>query len=1017
MAELKFGSAGVTAREIDLTAPLEQEPVGVPAGVIATSPKGPAFVPVTVGRDIDLYKTFGASDGKKFGLLAGAEWLRNAGALTYLRVLGVGDGRRRLQDGNLAGSVTSAGFVVGEQEPLAVNDGQLSDNPYANAGSNSVLGRTYFLGCFMSESVGSWIFSDAGLQGQGSVTPGVNTAVPIIRGVLMTPSGVIARLSSSVEGTNAPPASTLVATDAASNGVNLGTVTLLQNGAAKQDFVLLLNGHKGTDSLYPNVITASFDMTAPNYFANVFNKDPLKAQQAGHLLYTQWDIHPSTAVLTGSGLLPTLSGSGATGTGREAVAFLLTGSSARNVGTDTIPNYENFEDRFRGAVSPWVVSQKFGGKRTNLFRLHSLDVGNNISTLFKVSIENIVTSGDPADRYGSFDVVLRSFTDRDTELSPIEAFRGVNLNPTSDRYIAKIIGDVNTYYDFDRSETAQKLVIDGQYPNASKYVRVEVSGEVDQEIVDSTALPLGFRGVQHLVTSGSAPLSPISSNQVTSNLIAKRAIQAPVPFRRDVTAGSGQKKTVNPQLYWGVQFEHITSTTTPNASTLINKSMVGFAKYYPDFLTAVQPMVIGNNEGTPDTAENGIIDADRFNRNLFALDHIKIVTGSDGFADSTKWASALYVRDGNITSDDSTKTRALSETDFTQANRAFLKYSFFMQGGFDGVNVFDKDEAELNNTAVMHDMDATNRGQNEGPNVRAYVKALEIMKNSTNVDLQLLTIPGIRHPVVTNAAIDATEERFDALYIMDIEQVDNNGVKVTNDSQMPSVKLTVADFKNRGLDSSFAAAYFPDVLMTDPNTKSNLFVPPSVPVLGALALNDTIGNPWFAPAGFTRGALPTTLEARVKLSKENLDEIYDADINPLVAFPGNAAGGTNPKGGVVVWGQKTLMAASSALDRVNVRRLLIEIRRQVRDIARTIVFEPTRDATLAKFSSAVTPRLQRIQALNGVHQFKVIIDSSSTTEADIQNSTLRGKILVKPQKSNEFVTLDFVVTNNVGSVT
>jgi phage tail sheath protein FI len=119
---------------------------------------------------------------------------------------------------------------------------------------------------------------------------------------------------------------------------------------------------------------------------------------------------------------------------------------------------------------------------------------------------------------------------------------------------------------------------------------------------------------------------------------------------------------------------------------------------------------------------------------------------------------------------------------------------------------------------------------------------------------------------------------------------------------------------------------------------------------------------------------------------------------------------------LVVWGQKTLQLAASALDRVNVRRLLIEIRRQVRDIAQTIIFEPNREATLARFSAAVTPRLQRIQALAGLERFKVIIDSSTTTQTDVENNTVRGKIYVQPTKSIEFVSLDFVVANNLQQV-
>jgi phage tail sheath protein FI len=228
------------------------------------------------------------------------------------------------------------------------------------------------------------------------------------------------------------------------------------------------------------------------------------------------------------------------------------------------------------------------------------------------------------------------------------------------------------------------------------------------------------------------------------------------------------------------------------------------------------------------------------------------------------------------------------------------------------------------------------------------------------------------------------------------------------------VTNTINTFRNRGVDSSFAAAYFPDVLYQDPNSGTNVYVPPSVLVMGALALNDRVGHPWFAPAGFTRGALPdAALEARVKLNKTDMDNLYDNKINPLVAFPGAARSGTNPRGGLVVWGQKTLQVAASSLDRVNVRRLLIEIRRQVRDIAQTIIFEPNRDATLARFSAAVTPRLQRIQALSGLDRFKVIIDSSTTTQDDVLNNTLRGKIYVQPTKTIEFVSLDFVVANNM----
>lgn len=994
MGQLNFGSAGVTATEIDLSGPVTQEPVGTPAGVIGTANKGPAFVPVTVGTVSDFYAKFGNTDGKKFGPLAVAEWLRNAGAVTYLRVLGAGDGKTR----NVDGSVTRAGFTVGAELPDVTEGGDLNPNPYANAGG--VSGRTYFLGAFMSESLGSTVFSSAGIQGVGSVTPNVNSAVPIIRGVVMAPSGVVLRLSSSFDtGNSTAPGSALVATNATANGNIVGSAVLLENNVAKQEFVMLLNGHKGTNVKYPNVITASFDMTAPNYFANVFNTDPYKVQEAGHYLYANWDIHPSTAAVTGTILATTVVA------GKEPAAFLTTGSLGYNAGSTYVPNYEGFQDRFSNAKSPWIVSQKFGGAPANLFRLHAVDAGANVSNLYKVSIENIVPSTDLSNKFGSFDIILRSWSDRDTDQLPLEKFRGVNLDPSSDRYISKVIGDANVYFDFDRAETAQKIVIEGNYPSKSNYVRVEVDADVENGFVDPSALPMGFRGIDHLLTSGSVPLA---SNDSNSSLGAanylKRAITPPLPMRNNITRGTGDRVEADPAFYWGVQFEHMTSLATPNASTLANHSLKSFAKYFPGYLTTTASFAVGNNTGAADSAEWGIVDADRFCNNLFTLENVQVVTGSTTVADTTKWANATYVRTG-VSANDTNKTRGLKVSDLSEVvNRRHAKFTFHLQGGFDGVNLFDRDSAELNNNAVTADIDKTARGVENGASVKAYVKALDIMKNTVNADIQLLAIPGIRETFVTDYASNSVRDRFDALYLMDIVQYDSNGSEVTSSIQNPSVFYTAQNFKLRGLDNNFVAAYFPDVVITDPNTNTNVVVPPSVAVLGAMALNDRLGHPWFAPAGTTRGALSNVTQANVILSQENMDVLYNASINPLKS---------SPTDGVIVWGQKTLQASASALDRVNVRRLLIEIRRQVRDIAQTIMFEPNRAATLARFTAAVTPRLQRIQALAGLERFKVIIDSSTTTQADIENNTVRGKIFVQPTKSIEFVSLDFVVANNL----
>lgn len=1009
----KFSSAGVSAQEIDLSGPRTIEPVGVPAGVVGTANKGPAFVPVTVAIDSDFYAKFGRTDGKKAGPLAAVEWLRNARSLTYVRVLGIGEGERRTTDGDNVGKVAGAGFVVGDRQP-SDSSGALENNPYANVGGPP--GRLYFLGALMSESNGSTFLSDAGLQGVGGAAAHATASIPIVRGVVMAASGVLLRLSSSRDGTNNAPASSQLGTDAASQGRIIGAVRLFDGTQAKQEFVLFLNGHKGTDAAYPNVITASFDVTAPNYFANVLNKDPYKLNQAGHLLYAHYDIHAAQAVVTGSGILVSTATAGATG-GVEEVAFITTGSLAHNVGAATVPNYENWEDRFTHGKSPWIISQKFGGTARNLFRFHMLDAGAGTTDKIKISIENIAPSTDPSNLYGTFDVVVRDFTDSDTEMRVLEAFRGVNLDPTSDRYIAKVIGDQHIYFDFEHVADAQKLVIDGDFENRSNYVRVEVSEQVSTQEMDERALPMGFRGHAHLVTSGSTPLTNGSSTAFVSSTAAnnylKRSVEPPVPMRAHLVAGSGASAIVNPSYYWGVQFEQVTSVGTPNASSAKNKTIASMTKYFPEFQKNYINIMEGDNSGVADTDALGILDADRFNNNLFTLENIQVVTNSAGYADPTKWVNALYVRHGNVGTNDVAKTRAFRVADLSQqANRRFAKFTLHMQGGFDGVRIFDRDAAEMTDLAVVEEMNNTNRGLTNGPTVKSFHKAIDMMKNTTDVDIKLLAIPGMRHPIVTDYAIDAVQDRYDALYIMDIPEYDSLNTLVTSSAQLANVQYTANNFADRGINTSFAAAYYPDVVMIDPNTKTNVVVPPSVAVLGAFAYNDSVAHPWFAPAGFARGALATTLEAKVKLSRENMDALSEADINPIVAFPGSAPTGASPTtGGVVIWGQKTLLQATSALDRVNVRRLLIEVRRMVREVGRLVIFEPNRAATLAQFSSLINPRLSRIQAQGGLQRFRVIIDTSTTTQNDIDNNTIRGRIYVQPLKSIETVSLDFVVGN------
>lgn len=986
MTERTFIAAGVSTREIDLSSTTIAGPVGVPAGIIGTSNEGPAFIPLTFATYGQYKLTYGESDGTKFGPIAVNEWLKNAQAVTYIRVLGAGDGKKRSTS---TGNVARAGFVVGDRQ--VQTNGVVGDNPYANTGGQGE-GRLYFLGCFMSESAGSTIFSDPGIQ--TSVTSSA-----ILRGVLLAPSGVVLTLSGNNAGTNTSPAAT--DSSAVIKGFSTGSVTLT---AGSEEFVMFMNGYKATTSS-PSAITASFDMKASNYFGNVFNIDPLKIEEKGHLLYAKYDIHPSLAFVTGAGVAK----AGSYTKSEEPIAFILSSSVARvargaAAASANVPVYESFEDRYSNASTPYIITQKFGASPYNLFKIETLSDGSVITEKFKVSIENIVKSTSSTDKFGTFDIIIRDFYDSDDEKKVLESFRGLSLDTSSDRYIGRVIGDKKIYFNFDADAESQKIIVEGSHDVRSRYIRVVISNDLKNGEIPDESLPLGFRGPAHLLTSGSLLKAPAADAGALNVTDAHVRVREPgFPYRISVSQGTGIRKREDSNLYWGMQTNIKESVTQPNLVSSFDDTIKSHVKFFPSHRLDAINFSEGDNAGVADTGGT-VRDSDLFNNNKFTLENIQVRTGSSGLADPDQWLSASYVRNGVIAINAANKTRGLTVDDFdVVSNRKFLKFTVPLQGGFDGVNIFNQDQRDLTNNSAKREIDdEVNQGGTSGPTVSAYRKALDIMGSTSDVDVQILSIPGLRHESVSDYAITTVENRFDAILVTDIEERDQFNTVITSSAQSPHVANTVTAFKNRVLDSSFAAAYFPDVTVQDPDTLGLVSVPPSVVTLGAYSLNDKIGHPWFAPAGFTRGALTSVETTNVLLNRTNLDDLYGADINPIAKFPGKP---------LSIWGQKTLQADASALDRVNVRRLLIDVRRKVREVANTLLFEPNRSETLAEFSRKVNPILQSIKDGRGIDRFKVIIDTTTTTQADVENNTIRGKIYLQPTRSVEFVALDFVVTN------
>ncbi len=272
-----------------------------------------------------------------------------------------------------------------------------------------------------------------------------------------------------------------------------------------------------------------------------------------------------------------------------------------------------------------------------------------------------------------------------------------------------------------------------------------------------------------------------------------------------------------------------------------------------------------------------------------------------------------------------------------------------------------------------------------------YDTAISLMKNKDSYRYNVLFTPGLinglsSHTSKVTSIITNTISRGDALYVPDMTEYTGT--------------LTEAINQASSRDTSYAATYWPWVKCQDPGTGKQVWLPASTVIPGVYAFNDKVAAPWFAPAGINRGGLNTVKYAKFKLTQANKDDLYEANINPLATLSGE---------GVVVFGQKTLQKEASALDRVNVRRLVIELKNYIGQLADQIVFEQNTATTRINFIARVTPYLEAIQQKQGLYAFKVIMDDSNNGPAVIDRNQLVGEIYIQPTRTAEFISIDFIL--------
>lgn len=274
----------------------------------------------------------------------------------------------------------------------------------------------------------------------------------------------------------------------------------------------------------------------------------------------------------------------------------------------------------------------------------------------------------------------------------------------------------------------------------------------------------------------------------------------------------------------------------------------------------------------------------------------------------------------------------------------------------------------------------------------AYEDAIDILSNTDAFDYDLFMTPGLidnleDHARIITRAISMVEERGDAFYVID----------PTYYGSTVGQARAIAEARN----SNYAGYYYPWVQVPDPDLGENVWLPPSPMIAGVYAFNDYFGFKWFAPAGLNRGTLDTVIQTERVMTRNDRDNLYSRSVNPIATFP---------KNGIVVWGQKTLQKKRSALDRINVRRLLIAAKRHVAESVKYLVFEQNTSETWTRYLNLTRPWFEDCKRKQGLYDFKIIINELNNTPEVIDRNEMRAQIYLKPAKTAEFIITDFIIT-------
>ena len=715
----------------------------------------------------------------------------------------------------------------------------------------------------------------------------------------------------------------------------------------------------------------------------------------------------------------------------------------------------------RASRTGWFISQDLRSTNsgfspddsshvTKLFKFESLDDGEWSQNNLKISIADLKAPRNNFERYDSFSVIIRKQDDTDAAPVVMERYTNCNLNPDSENFIARRIGDKFLRW----NETERRYQEEGDYDNNSKFIRVLLSDVVRDGTVNAEALPFGVNGpIRYksiVVHSGSTEFDQWSNRGLTGLVglgpggnSSAMADTTTVPTTHKHNAATGHPRSSFAMKNWLDGYGLLTQVSgnanaknPGNRANFLSERHLSGTYHIYDFPTVpvrmntksgslVRPTdaYFGANfsrlhELTPSSLydesnkdvvralADGTYDATTLEPTAGQTDYSWIFTLDDLSGSAEDTSRAIYVSGSRKAGTSYTATGSKGYREVL--DMGYDKFTAVLYGGSDGFDIFERDP--LRNSRL----DDASRVERDNYAYNSVKKAIDTVADAEAVEMDLLVVPGVKDTGITDHMIRVCEDRGDALAIIDLDgdYVNAHDGVLSVQNRIGDVDQAATKLRDRSINTSYACAFYPWVQIRDTASSvgagSFVWVPPSVVALGTFSSTQRNADLWFAPAGFNRGGLSEgvaglpVVNVRQKLTSKQRDKLYERNINPIASFPSE---------GIVVFGQKTLQVTPSALDRINVRRLLLFVKKQISRIASSILFEPNVRDTWDRFTSRVVPFLDSIKAQYGLSDFRLVLDETTTTDDLVDRNIMYAKIFLKPTRSIEFIALDFFVTN------